>query len=79
MEWLNLLKFETELGAGFGLPSSHVFFEPQSTWQKSIAYLTPVYAVKAIKRTWIFIPMKRSWVSAPGLIPGQALAPTADA
>jgi SAM-dependent methyltransferase len=75
MDWLNLLKFETEINAGFGLPSSHVFLEPQSTWEKSIAYLTPVYAIKAIKRTWTFIPMKQSWVSAPGLVPGSAMSP----
>ena len=75
MEWLNLLKFETELGAGFGLPTPHVFFEPQTAWQKSLAWLTPVYAIKAIKRTWTLIPMKQSWVSAPGLVPGQAMTP----
>lgn len=75
MEWLNLLKFETEFSAGFGLPSSRAFVEPQSTWQRSIASLTPVYAVKAIKRTWTFIPLKQSWVSAPGLVPGQAMSP----
>ena len=75
MEWLNLLKFETELNAGFGLPTTHVFLEPQKTWQKSIAFLTPVYAIKAIKRTWTLIPMKKSWVRVPGLVPGQAMTP----
>ncbi len=75
MDWLNLLKFETELSAGFGLPTSHVFFEPQKAWEKSIAFLAPVYAIKAIKRTWTPIPMRPSWVSAPGLVAGQAMTP----
>jgi len=75
MEWLNLLKFETELNAGFGLPTHHVFLEPQTTWQKSIAFLTPVYSIKAIKRTWTLIPMKKSWARVPGLVPGQAMTP----
>ena len=75
MDWLNLLKFETELSAGFSLPTSHAFISPQSAWQRSIAGLTPVYAVKAIKRTWTLIPMKPTWVSAVGLVTGQAMAP----
>lgn len=74
MEWLNLLKFECELSAGFGLPTSRIFIEPPSTWQKSIASMNPIYAVKAIKRTWTMIPIKESWVSAPGLVPGQAMS-----
>ena len=52
-----------------------VFLEPQTTWQKSIAFLTPVYSIKAIKRTWTLIPMKKSWARVPGLVPGQAMTP----
>ena len=75
MEWLSLLKFESQLHAGFGLPTPYVFLEPQTTWQKSIAFLTPVYAIKAIKRTWTLIPMKKSWIRTPNLVPGQAMTP----
>ncbi len=75
IEWLHMLKFEAEFSAGFGLPSSRTFVEPQSTWQRSIASLTPVYSIKAIKRTWTFIPMKPSWVAEPGLVTGQAMSP----
>jgi len=75
MEWLNLLKFEAEFSAGFGFSSFRPFFEPQPAWQKPIAYLNAAYAVKAIKRTWIPIPMKQAWLSAPELLPGQVMAP----
>lgn len=75
MEWLNLLKFEAEFSAGFGFSSSRPFFEPQSAWRRSIAYLNAAYAVKAIKRTWTPIPMKPAWLSAPDMIPGQVMAP----
>lgn len=75
MEWLSLLKFESELCTGFGLPSSGRFIETQAGWQKSIASLTAVYAIKAIKRTWTPIMLKSSWVAAPGLVPGQAMSP----
>ncbi len=75
MYWLNLLKFETEFSAGFGFPSTRAFFEPQSIWQKSIAHLTPAYAVKGIKRTWTPIPIKPVWRNAPDLLPGRVIAP----
>ncbi len=74
-DWLHLLKFETEFSAGFGLPFFPALIEPQSTWQRSIASLTPVYSIKAIKRTWTFIPMQQSWVASPGLVTGQAMSP----
>ena len=75
VDWLNLLKFEAEFNAGFALPSSRAFIEPRSAWQRSIAILSPVYAVKAIKRTWTLIPMQQSWVAAPDLLAGQAMSP----
>ncbi len=74
-DWLNLLKFEAEFSAGFGLSPSLAFFQPQSAWQKSIACLSAAYAVKAVKRTWTPIPMKQAWIRAPNLLPGQAVAP----
>lgn len=75
-DWLNLLKFETEFSAGFGLSPSLAFFEPQSAWQKSVAYLSAAYAIKATKRTWTPIPIRPAWLHAPNLLPGQAVAPT---
>ncbi len=75
MDWLNLLKFEAEFSAGFGLSPSPAFFKPHSAWQKSMACLSTAYAVKAIKRTWTPIPIKQAWLDAPGLLPGQAVAP----
>lgn len=74
IDWLNLIKFEAEFSAGFGFPS-RAALEPQSAWQKSMARLAAAYAVKAIKRTWTPIPIKQAWLSAPDLIPGQAIAP----
>ncbi len=75
MYWLSLLKFEAEFSAGFGFPSTHAFIEPQSIWLKSMAHLTPAYAVKAIKRTWTPIPAKPVWRNAPDLLPGHVIAP----
>ena len=75
MEWLNLLKFEAEFSAGFGFSPSRSFWEPQSAWQKPIAYLNAAYAVKGIKRTSIPIPTKQAWLSAPELRPGPVMAP----
>jgi SAM-dependent methyltransferase len=75
-DWLNLLKFETEFSAGFGLSPALAFFEPQSAWQKSVAYLSAAYAIRAIKRTWTPIPIKPAWLEAAHLLPGQAVAPT---
>ncbi|MDD5037431.1 MAG: methyltransferase domain-containing protein [Methylococcaceae bacterium] len=75
MDWLNLLKFETEFGAGFGIGSAHAVFEPQSVWRKSLASLAAAYAVKAIKRTWTPIPIKPAWLRAPDLLPDQVVAP----
>lgn len=75
MDWLNLLKFEAEFGAGFGFSPNRAFCEPQSGWQKSIARLNAAYAVKAVKRTRLPIPAKPAWLSAPDLLPGQAIAP----
>lgn len=75
MEWLNLLKFEAELSAGFGFSSTQTLHEPPSGWKKSIACLDTAYAVKAIKRSWTPIPLKNAWLSAPELLPGRAVAP----
>jgi len=75
MEWLNLLKFEAELSAGFSFSSNRPFFDPQSAWQRPIAYLNAAYAVKAIKRTWLPTPLKQTWLNAPELLPGQVIAP----
>jgi hypothetical protein len=74
IDWLNLIKFEAEFSAGLGLPY-RTLVEPQSAWKKSMAWLAPAYAVKAIKRTWTLIPMKQGWLSTAELIPGQAIAP----
>lgn len=73
MDWLNLLKFEAEFSAGFGLSSSQTVFRPDTLLTRSLAHLAISYAVRAIKRTYTFIPIKPVWVRAPGLIPGQVI------
>jgi SAM-dependent methyltransferase len=71
IDWLRLLKFEAEFSAGFGLASSLTIFKPDSLLTKSMAQLASAYAVKAIKRTYMRIPVKPAWLSAPSLLPGH--------
>jgi SAM-dependent methyltransferase len=71
MEWLRALKMEAEFSAGFGLASSQTIFKPDSLLTRSMAQLANAYAVKAIKRSYNFIPMRPTWSSAPTLVPGQ--------
>lgn len=73
LDWLTLLKFEAEFAAGFGLSSSQTVFRPDTLLTRSLAHLATSYAVRAIKRTYTFIPIKPVWVRAPGLIPGRVI------
>jgi SAM-dependent methyltransferase len=74
MAWLNLLKFEAELSAGFSLSPDCDFLAPHTLYQKSMACLTAAYAVKAIKRTYTVLPLRDAWADAGVFIPAQAPA-----
>ncbi|HUL13585.1 MAG TPA: class I SAM-dependent methyltransferase [Methylococcaceae bacterium] len=73
MDWLSLLKFDAEFGAGFSAAASQAIFKPDSLLNKSMAYLATAYAVRAIKRTYMVIPVKPAWVSTTNLIPGHVI------
>lgn len=73
MDWLAILKFESEFSAGFGLSTSQTVFRPDSLLTKSLAHLATSYAVKAIKRSYTFIPIRSVWVRPSGLMPGQVI------
>lgn len=77
MSWLDLLKFDADLSAGFGTSPNRTFFEPHSAWQKPIASLMPAYAIKAIKRKWTPTPIQQAWMPSQPLLPRQAMAPPA--
>jgi hypothetical protein len=74
MGWLNLLKFEAELSAGFSFSPDCDFLEPHTLYQKSMACLTAAYAVRAIKRTYTVLPLRDAWVDARVFIPEQVTA-----
>ena len=73
MDWLNLLKFDAEFCAGFGLATSQGIFKPNRLITRSMAHLASAYAVKAIKRRYNLIPIKMSWLHVPSLIPGNVV------
>jgi hypothetical protein len=72
-EWLNLLKLETEFSGAFLLSTAETILKPQSLLDQSKAYLAPVYAIRAIKRTYTMIPIKPAWLTAPGLLTNHAV------
>ncbi len=73
MDWLTLLKLESEFSAGFGLSSSQTVFRPDSMLTRSLAHLATSYAVKATKRTYTLIPIRSVWVRPAGILPGQVI------
>lgn len=73
IDWLNLLKFDAEFCAGFGLATSQGIFKPNKLINRSMAHLASAYAVKAIKRRYTLIPIKMSWRNVPNLIPGHVV------
>ena len=73
IDWLNLLKFNAEFRAGFGLATSRGIFKPNKLLTQSMAHLASAYAVKAIKRRYTLIPIKTSWLNVPSLIPGHVV------
>lgn len=75
MHWLNLLKFEPEFSAGFGLAEDRVWLDPRNLYQRSMAGLAAAYAVKAVKRTYTLIPVKSVWLRAQNLVPERAPSP----
>lgn len=71
LDWLSLLKFDSELHAAFSITSPKAIRRPDNLLNKSIAYLSFAYAVKAVKRRYTFIPIEPVWIPEPGLAAGH--------
>ena len=73
LDWLSLLKFESDLSAAFSISSSKVLGRPDTLWDRTKAELSFAYAIKAIKRRYTLIPLKPQWITAPSLAAGHML------
>jgi SAM-dependent methyltransferase len=71
LDWLSLLKFDTEFHAAFSVTSSQVIRQPDGFLGKSRAYLSFAYAVRAIKRRYTLVPIEPAWITAPSLAAGH--------
>lgn len=73
LEWLSLLKFDTELAAAFGRTQKKSQHPAANAWQELSAGLSLAYAVKSIKRSYTLIPIESEWARITHLVTGQLL------
>jgi SAM-dependent methyltransferase len=71
LDWLSLLKFDAEFNAAFSITSSRALSKPTTAWGQTRAELSFGYAIKAIKRRYLLIPVEPSWISVPSLAAGH--------
>lgn len=76
MHWLNDLRFEAEFHAGFNLSTSRYIMQPRTYLEKTQAWLSFAYAIKAIKRDYTLIPIEPVWLSTPSLSAGHVFGTT---
>lgn len=73
LDWLHLLRFDAEYHAAFSTTTAEVISRPCGLLQYTRASLSFAYAVRAIKRTFLVIPMDPVWLPTTPILGGQAI------
>lgn len=67
LDWLSLLKFDSEYGAAFSIASTNTILRPATLLERARAEISFAYTITAIKRRYSVIPFHSTWVPVPSL------------
>jgi len=73
LDWLSLLQFTAEWKAGMSASLGRVSYPCRSLSDHIVATFSTVYAIRAIKRTYHYIPLNSRAVSHPQILPQGAV------
>lgn len=73
LDWLSLLQFTAEWKAGMSASLGRVSYPCRSLGDHLVAMFSTVYAIRAIKRTYHYIPLNSRAVSHPQILPQGAV------
>lgn len=74
LDWLSLLQFTAEWKAGMAASLGRVSYPCRSLGDHIVATFSTVYAIRAIKRTYRYIPLNSRAVSHPHMLPQGAVS-----
>jgi SAM-dependent methyltransferase len=73
LDWLSLLEFTAEWKAGLSVVLERVSYPCRSLAEHFVAAFSAVYAIRAIKRTYRYIPLGSRAVAQPRILPQGAV------